>query len=89
MTNAVLLVDKGEGIATLTLNRPEKMNALSYPLRRALADELAAIAEDDSIGVVILTGAGRAFCAGLVLCQPQMCGSARPQASIRGVGRAR
>ena len=64
---SVLLVDKRDGIATLTLNRPEKMNALSYALRRALADALDAIAEDKGIGAVVLTGAGRAFCAGLDL----------------------
>ena len=64
---SILLVDKRDGIATLTLNRPEKMNALSYALRRAMADALDAIAADDNIGAVILTGAGRAFCAGLDL----------------------
>ncbi len=63
----VLLVDKKDGIATLTLNRPEKMNALSYELRQALADELHDIAKDQDIGVVIITGAGRAFCAGIDL----------------------
>lgn len=63
----VLLVDKQDGVATLTLNRPEKMNALSYELRRALADELTALKRDEGIGAVILTGAGRAFCAGLDL----------------------
>lgn len=67
MSEPVLLVDKNQGVATLTLNRPEKLNALSYELRRALADELDAIAGDREIGVVILTGAGRAFCAGLDL----------------------
>ena len=67
MNDSVLLVDKRDGIATLTLNRPEKMNALSYPLRRRLSDALDAIAEDAGIGAVILTGAGRAFCAGLDL----------------------
>ena len=43
------------------------MNALSYPLRRRLSDALDAIAEDAGIGAVILTGAGRVFCAGLDL----------------------
>ncbi len=67
MGDPVLLVDKRDGIATLTLNRPEKMNALSYELRRALADALAALENEEDIGAVILTGAGRAFCAGLDL----------------------
>ena len=65
--DAVLLFDMREGVATLTLNRPEKMNALNYALRRRLSDALDAIAADAEIGAVVLTGAGRAFCAGLDL----------------------
>ncbi len=67
MPEPVLLVDKQDGIATLTLNRPDQMNALSLELRRALEAELVALRTDREIGVVILTGAGRAFCAGLDL----------------------
>lgn len=67
MSEPVLLVEKKDGIAILTLNRPEKMNALSLPLRKALAEELEDISTDRTIGVVILTGAGPAFCAGLDL----------------------
>ena len=67
MSPSVLLVDKQDGIATLTLNRPEQMNALSLELRRLLAEELEALRHDEDVGVVILTGAGRAFCAGLDL----------------------
>lgn len=63
----VLLFDKRDGVATLTLNRPEKMNALNYALRRRLTDALDAIAGDAGIRAVVLTGAGRAFCAGLDL----------------------
>ncbi len=67
MSDPVLLVDKTDGIATLTLNRPDQLNALSVELREALADELESLRTDRDIGVVILTGAGRAFCAGLDL----------------------
>lgn len=67
MTASVLIVERNDGIATLTLNRPEQMNALSLELRRALAEELAALRADEEVRVVILTGAGRAFCAGLDL----------------------
>ena len=63
----VLLVDKSDGVATLTLNRPAAMNALSLELRRALIAAFRDAASNDSIGVVILTGVGRAFCAGLDL----------------------
>ncbi|MDA1076029.1 MAG: enoyl-CoA hydratase [Proteobacteria bacterium] len=67
MTEPVLLVDKHEGIATLTLNRPDQMNALSLELRWALQEALTSIRTDKGVGVVILTGAGRGFCAGLDL----------------------
>lgn len=67
MSEPVLLVDKDDGVATLTLNRPDQMNALSLELRQALHQELDSIRTDKSIYVVILTGAGRGFCAGLDL----------------------
>lgn len=54
-------------IATLTLDRPEARNALSSALRRALPEAMARADEDDDVDVVILTGAGQAFCAGLDL----------------------
>ena len=64
----VLLVEKSDGIATLTLNRPKAMNALSMALRNALAEAFQALQDDTEVGVVIVTGAGeRAFCAGLDL----------------------
>jgi enoyl-CoA hydratase len=62
-----VLLDKRDGYAIVTLNRPDEMNALSRELR---ADFVAAFAEcvrDESIRVVILTGNGRAFCAGFDL----------------------
>jgi enoyl-CoA hydratase len=63
----VLKIEREGGLATLTLNRPDAMNALSAELRRALADAFAALEADGETRVVILTGAGRAFCAGLDL----------------------
>jgi enoyl-CoA hydratase/carnithine racemase len=53
-----------EGVATLTLNRPRQYNALSGALLDALHHELDALARDESIRVVVITGAGAAFCAG-------------------------
>jgi enoyl-CoA hydratase len=67
MTEPVLLIAKREGVATLTLNRPAKMNALSRELRAALSQAFTSLQADDEVGAVILTGAGRAFCAGLDL----------------------
>jgi 2-(1,2-epoxy-1,2-dihydrophenyl)acetyl-CoA isomerase len=52
------------GIATLTLNRPERLNALSTPITQGLLDGLPRLAGDPAVKVVILTGTGRAFCAG-------------------------
>ena len=53
-----------EGVATLTLNRPDKLNAINIPLMIELRAQLDALASDASIGCVVLTGAGRSFCAG-------------------------
>jgi enoyl-CoA hydratase len=54
-------------VALLTLNRPEKLNAMTADLVQQLHDHLDAIAVDPSVRVVVLTGAGRGFCAGLDL----------------------
>ncbi len=59
-----ILVTEDSGIATITLNRPEKLNALIGHMRRDLAEALEAAGSDRAIRVVIVTGAGRAFCAG-------------------------
>ncbi len=67
MTEPVLLIDKADGLAVLTLNRPQRLNALSLELRRALFETFAALETDGQTRVVILTGAGRAFSAGLDL----------------------
>ncbi len=53
-----------DAIATITLDRPEALNALTVPVKVGLLDALRTIARDRSIRAVILTGAGRAFCAG-------------------------
>ncbi len=67
MSEPLLLIDKTDGILTLTLNRPQAMNALSRALRSAITGAFASAARDPDVGVIILTGAGRAFCAGLDL----------------------
>jgi enoyl-CoA hydratase len=63
----LVLVERSEGIATVTLNRPDARNALSSALIAALRAALADVDADDSVAVVILTGADPAFCAGLDL----------------------
>ncbi|HWI15458.1 MAG TPA: enoyl-CoA hydratase [Burkholderiales bacterium] len=61
---ALLLRSDAAGVATLTLNRPQHYNALSLALLDALHDAISRIARDDTVRVVVLAGAGKAFCAG-------------------------
>jgi enoyl-CoA hydratase/carnithine racemase len=59
-----ILFDLKHGVATITLNRPDKMNAFHFPLGAELERAYARCDEDDAVRAVILTGAGKAFCAG-------------------------
>ena len=63
----VELSSPSPGIALVTLNRPDKLNAMTSELVETLHDTLDAVAVDASVRVVVLTGAGRGFCAGLDL----------------------
>lgn len=60
----LVLETRHEGIATLVMNRPDRLNALNNELAMAVNDALGRIAGDPSIAVVVISGAGRAFCAG-------------------------
>jgi enoyl-CoA hydratase/carnithine racemase len=53
-----------QGIAKITLNRPERLNALTFEVYRELTDTFAALREESAVRVVVITGAGRAFCSG-------------------------
>ena len=65
---SLVLLNREEGVATVTLNRPEAMNALSRALRAELAATMRRLAGDDGVRAIVLTGAGtRAFTAGLDL----------------------
>ena len=57
-------VTRADGVATVLLNRPDKLNALSGEMYHDLAQHFEALGDDDAVRAVILTGAGRAFCAG-------------------------
>ena len=59
-----VLLDISDGVGTLTLNRPEAMNSLDTATKDALRDALDAVAADDAVRCVVLTGRGRAFCVG-------------------------
>jgi enoyl-CoA hydratase len=67
MSEPVVLVVIDNRLATVTLNRPEKLNALSAELRSAFVREMQKLRTNREVGCVIITGAGRAFCAGLDL----------------------
>ncbi len=64
MTYATILYDDADGVATITLNRPDKLNALNAEMHGEVRDALRAVAESGAIRALVLTGAGRAFCAG-------------------------
>lgn len=64
MASEVLIDKRGDGVAIITLNRPDSLNAMSHPLVELLASYLADCSADGAVRAVVLTGAGRAFCAG-------------------------
>jgi 2-(1,2-epoxy-1,2-dihydrophenyl)acetyl-CoA isomerase len=64
MTYQTLSVERAGGVATLTLNRPDAFNALNRALARELFDAVLELDEDASVRCIVVTGAGKAFCAG-------------------------
>ncbi|MXY58546.1 MAG: enoyl-CoA hydratase [Gammaproteobacteria bacterium] len=64
MSTDVLLTERHDHVAVLTLNRPRKLNALDADLRDAMLDAVASVQSDDDVRAVIFTGAGRGFCSG-------------------------
>ena len=58
------LYEQRERIATITLNRPERLNAITFEVYRELTDTFAALRDEKDVRVVVITGAGRAFCSG-------------------------
>ena len=71
LETTVLLREDKDGIATLTMNRGNKFNALSSELMAALQNQLDSIADDQSVRVVVIAGNGKAFCAGHDLAEMQ------------------
>lgn len=83
-SRAVLVDEVEDGVVRITLNRPDRLNAMNAELIDGLHDALDGVDRRPDVRVVILTGAGRGFCAGLDLKDPQLLGGA---ASEDGPGR--
>ena len=77
-----LLFESEQGVARITLNRPEVLNSFNRAMARELCEALATVAEDDGLRAVLLTGAGRGFCAGKDLAEA----SPRPDGSLPDLG---
>ncbi|GAB4363245.1 MAG: enoyl-CoA hydratase/isomerase family protein [Oricola sp.] len=64
MTSTVLSNHLGDGVQTISLNRPDRLNAITPELLDDLVDALTAVAADETVRAIVLTGEGRAFCSG-------------------------
>ena len=64
MTDQLIQYETGDGVARITLNRPEKLNAWTPQMAVEQADAIRCANDDRSVGAIVMTGAGRAFCAG-------------------------
>src|SRR5262249_36978080 len=74
-----VMLERDGQVAIITLNRPEKLNALNHRLIEELLDALDVVAGDDDVRAVVITGAGRAFCSG-----DDISGGAAPATPRRG-----
>lgn len=86
MTDVLLLEDAPGGVRVLRLNRPGAMNALDAELTAAMRDALADAARDDGVRAIVVTGGGRAFCAGADLVSFLSGATADPASVARQVG---
>ena len=66
----LLTATSADGVRTLTLNRPDRLNAVNPALAEALPRAMHEAAADDAVRVIVITGSGRGFCAGLDLSEP-------------------
>jgi enoyl-CoA hydratase/carnithine racemase len=80
-----LLVERDGHVAIVTLNRPERLNAITGPMLDAFSKALIELDDDADVRVVVITGAGRGFCAGLDL-QDQMSGQGLGEGQNKGEG---
>ena len=78
----ILNFDKKDGVATITLNRPDKLNAFNDELTFALQDALKECEKDDAVRAIIITGAGRGFCSGQDLASRAVADATENQISL-------
>ena len=64
MSYETILTDLNDGVLTITMNRPERLNAWTYQMGDELAEAIRTANDNDDVGAIVLTGAGRGFCAG-------------------------
>jgi 2-(1,2-epoxy-1,2-dihydrophenyl)acetyl-CoA isomerase len=86
MSEALVLVAQVGAVRTITLNRPKALNAFTSPMHEALAEALSAVETDASVRCLVLTGAGRGFCAGQDLADPSVAPDLAPGARPTDVG---
>lgn len=86
MTEPLVLTSNAGAVRTLSLNRPAALNSFTTQLHEALMAELEAAAADESVRCVVLTGAGRAFCAGQDLADPSVAPDPTPGAAPKDLG---
>ena len=67
MTYKTLRYDVSEGILTLSLDRPDQLNAFTVDMAKELVDAFGRASDDDAVGAIVVTGSGRGFCAGMDL----------------------
>ncbi|MEE8116124.1 MAG: enoyl-CoA hydratase [Gemmatimonadales bacterium] len=80
-----VLLETADGVGTITLNRPDKLNAFAGRMRQEVAAAVRAMADDDSARVIVITGAGRAFCAGADIGYMKDLGEKADSASLRAL----
>ena len=86
MSEPLVLSTRAGAVCTLTLNRPKALNSFTSPMHEELAAALAAVESDASVRCLVLTGAGRAFCAGQDLADHAVAPAATPGARPTDVG---
>lgn len=90
MSDTLLIDTTAEGVRTITLNRPEKLNAVNVALADELPIAVDEASKDSAVRVIVFTGAGRGFCAGLELSQENLAqmrdrGKNSPQSKLDGL----